>query len=177
MRLATLQLKRAAQRLSRLQRHWREQLPWDVTRLSLCPSRSCLAKWLETYDSTFLIFLLDWEYCNAFIALCCQQVPNAGAHVGQPEGQPSFSTASGRPGRFAEAGQLSPRQHSASCLRTRGPLPKSWHRILGKEDADVHFLKVFFFQAPGRPPFSLAPTAPSFLVKTAEVGNVQQLED
>lgn len=116
-----------------------------VTKLSFCPSQRCLAKLLETNNSTFLSFVLACgrEYCNAFIAIYCQQVPDAAACMGQPVGRCCASVPSAD---LAGAGHSSPDQHSALGLGMQGPLPKTRHRSLKKENADIQFLKLF--QAP-----------------------------
>lgn len=70
-------------KVSRLQGHRREQLPWEVTEPSLCPSQSCLAKPLKTSETAFPNFVpgRGRECRNAFIAISSQEVANASAHV------------------------------------------------------------------------------------------------
>lgn len=145
MCLDTLQLKLYSQRLLCLHSTTGDSSCPEVTKLSLCPSQRCLAKLLETNNSTFLSFVLDCgrEYYNAFIAVYWQMVPNADACMGQLVGRCCASLPSAD---LAGAGHSCPDQHSALRLRMQGLLPKTWHRSLKKEKADVQFLKLF--QAP-----------------------------
>lgn len=111
----------------------------EVTKLALCPSQRCLAKLLETNNSIFLSFVLHCgrDYYNAFIAIYCQQVPNAHACMGQLVGRCCASLPS------AGAGHSCSDQHSAFGLRMQGLLPKTCCGSLKKENADVPFLKLF----------------------------------
>lgn len=163
MYLDILQLKLDSQRLSCLQHHWGEQLPWGDKAVTLSkPEMS--SQVAGTNNSTSLSFVLDCgrEYYNAFIAIYCQQVPKADACMGQLVGKCCAALPSAD---LAGTGHSCPDQHSAFGLRTQELLPKTWHRSLKKKNADVQFLKLF--QAPMWVVFSFAPSA-----KTTGAGGV-----
>lgn len=108
----------------------------DVTSLPLRPSQSGLATLLET-TALFLISLLDSgrEYCKAFVATSCQQVPNAGDRVGQPEGPCRASPVPGADlAGWQERGSHLP---ISLCLLDKDTalLPETRHGVLKKEDA------------------------------------------
>lgn len=99
-------------KVSRLQGHRREQLPWEVAEPSLCPSQSCLAKLLKTSETAFLSFDpgRGRECRNAFIA-----ISNASAHEDKRRDGAVLPQRLRGAGRSAGAGRLSPPRRSAFC--------------------------------------------------------------